>query len=490
MDWPVRRLNSTSLRSGGLAAALLAVTACEGAFTSRVDVAATADGAELPVGVLAEVIAQNPQLPLRRDVAEGIALLWVDFTLFANELVAGDSLLDSATVLAATWPDVQQTIASTYHARLFGDSMVLDSAQVDSIYAAGDYRLIKHVLFHLTDTTSANIGRMKRAQAEYVLGQLRRGEITWAEATTVTDEPEGEEREGSLGVVARGELVGPFEAAAFGLTPGEVSDVVHTTFGYHIIHRPELAEVREAFWNGVEERLRQDSDSLYLEQLEDRWDIRVRSGAVPAVREMAVDPLRSKASDKVIGSYRGGTFRVRDLARWVQGMDPRIRQGLATGSDPQIERMVRTLIRNEVLIREAMDANIGLSPDDFTNLQDLLRRRIALVRGHLALVDDTITAFQQLPAPAQQERVQLRITSHLQDLARDERPVRMVPPFLADHLRERARWKIMPAGIERALARARDRRTQLDSARSTQPPRRGPIESPSSPPPADGVEGA
>ena len=82
-----------------------------------------------------------------------------------------------------------------------------------------------------------------KAEAQKLAGQVaakaRAGQDFGALATQFSDDPSAKRGAGSLGKFARGSMVKPFSDAAFALKPGQVSSVVETDFGFHVIKRTE-----------------------------------------------------------------------------------------------------------------------------------------------------------------------------------------------------------------------------------------------------------
>jgi len=87
---------------------------------------------------------------------------------------------------------------------------------------------------HLTRTRE-----QAKARAEECLRKIRGGATFEEMVKEYSDEPGAGERNGDLGVFDRTQMVKGFSDAAFSLKIGEVSEVVETPFGFHIIKRTE-----------------------------------------------------------------------------------------------------------------------------------------------------------------------------------------------------------------------------------------------------------
>ena len=84
----------------------------------------------------------------------------------------------------------------------------------------------------------AHILMKTEKEAQAVMERLGRGEKFANIAREVSLCPSGK-RGGDLGTFGRGKMVKEFEEAAFALQKGQISPIVKTKFGYHIVRRLE-----------------------------------------------------------------------------------------------------------------------------------------------------------------------------------------------------------------------------------------------------------
>ncbi|WP_374671998.1 SurA N-terminal domain-containing protein [Acidovorax temperans] len=162
--------------------------------------------------------------------------------------------------------------------------------------AAKEERRASHILINAAKDAPAADRDQAKARAQELLAQVRKSPASFAEVAKKSSQDSGSAPAGGdLNFFGRGAMVKPFEDAVFAMKKGEISDVVESDFGYHIILltdiktprqpsfeelRPSLeaelkqqqaqrkfAEVAEAFTNSVYEQpdsLKPVADSLKL----------------------------------------------------------------------------------------------------------------------------------------------------------------------------------------------------------------------------------
>jgi peptidyl-prolyl cis-trans isomerase D len=89
---------------------------------------------------------------------------------------------------------------------------------------------VRHILVKTTEVPKDQIATQE-AKANDLLKQIRGGADFAAIARQHSDDPGSKEKGGELGWVTRGQMVPPFEQAAFTLKPKEISNIVKTDFG-------------------------------------------------------------------------------------------------------------------------------------------------------------------------------------------------------------------------------------------------------------------
>ena len=117
--------------------------------------------------------------------------------------------------------------------------------------AGAEERRASHILINAPKTAGADEKSKARAKAVALRETLLKTPEAFAElAKKNSQDPGSAERGGDLDFFSRGSMVKPFEDAAYGLKKGDLSDVVETDFGFHIIR---LTDIKEAKTKSFEE---------------------------------------------------------------------------------------------------------------------------------------------------------------------------------------------------------------------------------------------
>ena len=459
----------------GLIVMVLALAGCSAlrdAFSANAKVAGTAAGQTLTVDRLAQVVGHAQRIPIRPDVLTGVANVYLDYALFAAELGRGRDMHDSALVLASQWPVAAQLKWERYHNRLIATRGKLTRAQADSAFEAGTVRLFQHILIRIPQSAVPMVEQQKEKQAAGLLRQAaaQRGFNFAQLARRYSEDPGSKTKGGYLPATPRGQFVPAFDSAAWTLPPGAMTAVVRTPFGFHIIRRPPLAEVRDSFRADLETSRTAQIDSLYLDSLAKQRQLKIASGA-PALVRQAVPQIASARSDgRTLATYKAGTFQVKDLARWLLALDPNDVRGISTASDAQLNQFLKVLAQREMLLVEVDKAGVQLTPGDWRRLRAEHDSGVARLEGLLGVSPQMLNDSAATPAA----RVQLAM-AHVdryvdQAVTQNRAPFFPVPPFLASALRQGQPWSLNEAGIARAAESAQAIRaadTTVSAAPST-----------------------
>ena len=224
-----------------------------------------------------------------------------------------------------------------------------------------------HILIKVDEGADEAVRDEKKAFAEKLLEEVKAGKDFAELARVNSDDTASAVKGGNLGYFTRGSMVKPFEQAAFNMKPGDISEVVETTFGYHIIKVEEYTEpgVRslEESMDEVKTGLRQEkAKQLAFEKAMDAYNINRKTG-----------DLESAATTNELGLKESGLFG-RD--GYIDGI----------GSNAEIINAAHLLEENKLAKPVATDNGIILFA---------LKERVASHIPELDEVKDLVTAAYQ-----------------------------------------------------------------------------------------------
>jgi peptidyl-prolyl cis-trans isomerase D len=141
-----------------------------------------------------------------------------------------------------------------------------------------------HILF-MTTGKSEDEAKQMEATAKEVLAKIKAGGDFAALAKQYSEDTGNKDKGGDLGWVVHGQMVPNFEQATFALQPGEVSDVIKTEYGYHIIKVHERDRAHMQTFDEVKDQIRQE----LLQQKQEDQRLRKMDEAVAVARKYGAD---------------------------------------------------------------------------------------------------------------------------------------------------------------------------------------------------------
>jgi peptidyl-prolyl cis-trans isomerase D len=105
-----------------------------------------------------------------------------------------------------------------------------------SRFTAAEERRARHILIKADAGASADVRQKAKARAEALLAEARKNPAAFAELASKNSDDTGSATQGGdLDFFGRGAMVKPFEDAAYAMKVGDISNVVESEFGYHVI---------------------------------------------------------------------------------------------------------------------------------------------------------------------------------------------------------------------------------------------------------------
>jgi peptidyl-prolyl cis-trans isomerase SurA len=232
----------------------------------------------------------------------------------------------------------------------------------DSIPDQPDAVKLSHILLEIK--TSPETLDSVRKVGEGILERAKKGEDFAKLASWYSDDPTGKEG-GDLGFFKKGDMIPKFEQVAFALKPGEISDVVQTDLGFHIIKveekRDDQVHARHILLLVYPSR----RDTLKVEELADSLYHLLLEGAdfADLAKQFSADEESRKKGGE-LGWYP------------VEQMTPEFKEGVKDLSIGQISPPLKSQFGIHILkVLDRKEQRKVTLEDDWDAIKDMVRRQ-------------------------------------------------------------------------------------------------------------------
>lgn len=237
-----------------------------------------------------------------------------------------------------------------------------------------EYELtVRHLVFLVEEWASEEEEARARERAQEALARIREGEDFAAVAGEVSEEPGAAQRGGLLEPGRRGSWVDDFWAAASALEVGEVSPVIRSEYGFHVLKLEERSpvpfpEARRTFVDRMSSLVSPPPgevqawvDSVFSGLVVDSTALRAAYDAAGSLFILA-DAVLEEDSGKAVATWEDGAYMAEELQSYLLSQDRPSWEHLSQGGVDDFLRVAADAARRSFLAGVAGSMGVALSP--------------------------------------------------------------------------------------------------------------------------------
>ena len=442
------------------------------AFSAHTDVVATAASQQLSTERLGDLLGKaKMQIPINRDVALLLARdIWVPYQLLGAAAARGDSLTDGKAIDAAASSILDNARLSRFMESVAATFPVQAGSEQSYLAGNGGLYSARHILFLVPQGATPAFKDSVRKLATSV--QSKVNDANFAAMAAKYSGDNTKDKGGDLGVFPVGVMVKPFGTALAKLKPGEISPIVETQFGLHIIERNTWDHAKTDYLAQAGGRSKQVAESTYIAQMQSVANIKLKPDAATTVKEVAKDPVSNRNSKTVVATFNGGELTAGHLAMILLAtpQSGRLLQQIQGAPDSLVAQYATNMAQREVLLKKADSAKVVVKPEELVELHRDFGA--AVTQAWAALGIDPKSLADSGKTAAEREKIAAARIERFLDrvMAGEVQPV-PVPSPLQIVLMDKFDAKVNASTVDKAIERATVLRVAADSARAAGQPK-------------------
>jgi peptidyl-prolyl cis-trans isomerase C len=168
-------------------------------------------------------------------------------------------------------PDIrnqQEMMVNNFLAAVYLQKEIIDKITINDDKARSYYKdhtetfktpemiRARHILIKVETSATDEEKKNAKSKAEEVLAKIKKGEDFSKLASEVSDDPGTKDKGGDLDFFSKGSMVPAFEEVAFSLKPGEISGIIETEYGYHLIKMEEKKDAHIEPYENIKDKVK------------------------------------------------------------------------------------------------------------------------------------------------------------------------------------------------------------------------------------------